>query len=132
LIMSKTKTAKTKLPIQPIEADGHGVIRFRKNLIVEHLLDKGGLDLNDLARLDFPQEDWEQFAQLIGYSVSGFGSLSYVSNDTYETARRMLNGGKCESDARIEYLQALVDATREQLKPLVTNLFRVHEDDLES
>lgn len=128
----KTKTAKTKFPIQPIVVGDKGVVRFKKNLIVEHLLDNGGLNLNDLARLDFPQADWEQFAQLIGYSVSGFGSLSYASNDTYETASRMAEAGQSETDAKIAYLQSLVDATREQLKPIVTNLFRVHNDDLES
>jgi hypothetical protein len=78
-----------KLPLQPIYSDENGVKRFRKNKIVCYLLDNGGLDLNDLsAALGEKKynEDWEQFAQLIGYSVSGFGDLDYVSDETFEAA----------------------------------------------
>jgi hypothetical protein len=71
---------KTQHPVQPVIQDEHGVHRFKKNTIVEFLLDKGGYDLNKLAMMGFSDEDWEQFAQLIGYSVSGAGDLSYVSD----------------------------------------------------
>lgn len=71
-------------PIQPLVLDERGVLRFRGNSIVRYLLDNGGVDLNHLACVEFPQEDREQFAQLIGYSLSGFGELSYVSDDTYD------------------------------------------------
>jgi len=58
------------------------VVRFRKNLLVEYLLSAGPFDLNHLSCLpNIPKEDWEQFAQLIGYSVSGFGSLSYATDE---------------------------------------------------
>ncbi len=73
-------------PMQPLHKDDGGVIRFEANKIVRVLLDTGKLDLNDLARMDFSQEDQEQFAQLIGYSLSGFGELSYVRDETYEAA----------------------------------------------
>ncbi len=73
-------------PIQPLVTDKHGVIRFKENTIVSYLLANGGIDLNHLARRDFPQEDREQFAQRIGYSLSGFSDLSYVSDETYDTA----------------------------------------------
>lgn len=73
-------------PMQPVELDGHGVARFRANQIVEYLLDEGGLDLNMLARHGFPNEDWEQFYQLIGYSVSGYGDLSQVSDGSIRQA----------------------------------------------
>lgn len=53
-------------PMQPIYLDKHGAVRFKENAIVSYLLDKGGLTLNDLAKVEFPQEDREQFAQLIG------------------------------------------------------------------
>jgi hypothetical protein len=66
--------------MQHICRDEHGVTRFRENKIVSYLLDKGGIDLNDLAGVGtFSTEDWRQFAQLIGYSVDGYCSLSYVS-----------------------------------------------------
>lgn len=64
--------------MQPIEIDNHGVARFKANRIVCFLLDSGPFDMNILARMNFSDEDRQQFAQLIGYSVSGFGDLSYA------------------------------------------------------
>ena len=75
-----------KHPIQPIVQGEHGTYRFKKNKIVEFLLDNGPFDMNMLAGQEFSTEDREQFAQLIGYSLSGFGELSYVSAETYEVA----------------------------------------------
>lgn len=72
----------TRHPVQPLVYDEHGVLRFKKNAIVRFLLDAGTYDLNKLTLMDFSDEDWEQFAQLIGYSVSGFSDLSYVSEET--------------------------------------------------
>ena len=43
-------------PIQPLELDGEGVLRFKRNAIVCYLLDNGGIDMNKLAMLDFPRE----------------------------------------------------------------------------
>jgi len=65
--------------MQDIEKDTNGVIRFRRNDIVRALLDTGKLNMNDLALLPFSDEDRRQFAQLIGYSISGYCDLSYVS-----------------------------------------------------
>lgn len=76
----------SKHPIQPLETDGDGVLRFKPNKIVRFLLDAGMYDLNKLAIMEFSQNDREQFAQLIGYSLSGFSELSYVSDETYELA----------------------------------------------
>jgi hypothetical protein len=42
--------------------------------------------MNKLALMKFSDEDREQFAQLIGYSLSGFSELSYVTDKTYKTA----------------------------------------------
>ena len=69
-------------PVQPVVVDENGVERFKGNKIVLFLLRNGGYDMNDLGRMEFSNEDREQFAQLIGYSVSGFGDLSYVSDET--------------------------------------------------
>jgi hypothetical protein len=59
-------------PLQPVEWDGKGVLRFKENPIVRFLLDNNGkFDLNTLHRIDgFTRYDWDQFNQLIGYSVS--------------------------------------------------------------
>lgn len=53
------------------------------------------MDLNQLALMPFNRDDWNQFAQLIGYSVSGFGDLSYAKKSTVRNA-----------DAKVEKLPA--------------------------
>jgi hypothetical protein len=68
---------KQKHPIQPIEWDKSGVVRFKRNDIVRFLLDAGPFDMNQLACMNFTKDDRWQFAQLIGYSVSGIGDLGY-------------------------------------------------------
>ncbi len=64
-------------PQQPIETDRHGVDRFKRNEIVLYLLEKGGINMNDIALCGFSDEDHRQFAQLIGYSVGGYADLSF-------------------------------------------------------
>lgn len=73
-------------PTQPLTIDDNGRVRFRANRIVQFLLDNGPHDMNSLAMQDFSPEDREHFAQLIGYSLSGFSELSYVSDRTYAAA----------------------------------------------
>lgn len=67
-------------PEQPIGLADDGVIRFKGNSIIEDLFDSGALDLNEISRRvhrgDFPEEDYVQLTQLLGYSVSGWGDLS--------------------------------------------------------
>jgi hypothetical protein len=76
-----------KHPMQPIEPDAHGVMRFKANAIVRHLLETHPTEsMNTIALGRFSREDREQFAQLIGYSVSGAGDLSYVSRELIEAA----------------------------------------------
>ena len=72
--------------MQTVECVGN-VVRFRRNKLVEYLLDNGGISMTELAGLPgIPRSDREQFAQLIGYSISGFGDLGYVSKKTIMTA----------------------------------------------
>lgn len=78
--------AAARYPNQPIVSAAHGVLRFQPNAIVRHLLDTSAFDLNDLAQLPFSDADRAQFAQLIGYSVAGWGDLPYVSNEAYARA----------------------------------------------
>ena len=67
-----------------------GVMRFKENAIVRRLLDestKRGYSLNEIARdgiclETFSQADWEQFYQLIGYSLGGYHELSQVSDES--------------------------------------------------
>ncbi len=80
---------KIEHPMQPIVWAKDGVIRFKPNPIVQYILDRGGVDLNDIAVKGFKREDEEQFAQLIGYSVSGFGDLSYARKTTVAKADKI-------------------------------------------
>ena len=119
-----------KHPIQSIELDKNGDARFKENKIVRYLLDNGRIDLNKLACIDFSQEDREQFAQLIGYSLFRYGELSYVRNETYESACRMFEFGKTEAEAKIEIFEEIVKKTRLNLKEIVPIFFQIHPDDL--
>ncbi len=84
--MSRSELDRRKHPTQPAGLDDHGVLRFKPNKIVRHLVDNGSITLNDIAVMPFSTEDRVQLAQLIGYSLSGFGELHYVSDDDYERA----------------------------------------------
>ena len=98
-----------KFPIQPTYIDEHGVKRFKENKVVSYLLEKGGLDLNYLrGELNDCPDDWEQFAQLIGYSVSGFSDLPYVSEETLNVLDSIEEGDISEDKVRLEYLRSVV------------------------
>lgn len=74
-------------PMQPLVVDRSGVVRFKRNAIIDWLFTTGRLDLNEIARMGrevFPCEDHEQLAQLLGYSVSGFSELSYARLSTMD------------------------------------------------
>lgn len=85
---------KKQHPIQPVVKDNSGVERFKSNKIVSFLLDAGPFDMNQLACIDFSREDREQFAQLIGYSVSGFADLSYVRGSTWKRVQEESEAGQ--------------------------------------
>jgi hypothetical protein len=66
-----------------------GCPRFKANPIVRYLLDSHPtVDMNAIAIREFSDEDQWQFAQLIGYSVSGGGSLSYADSEHVAEADR--------------------------------------------
>lgn len=71
--------------------DDKNVARFKENKIVSFLLENGGFDMNKLARMRFSDEDQMQFAQLIGYSVSGYGDLPYVSKKSVRKADKKVD-----------------------------------------
>jgi hypothetical protein len=78
--------------MQPIVFDKRRVLRFKENKIVSALLDfssSKGMSLNEIAVMPFRREDREQLAQLIGYSVSGFGDLSYARRTVIAKADRI-------------------------------------------
>lgn len=125
-----------KNPIQPFMKDSQGVIRFKKNELVNALLEHGqsnGLGLNELAckyTVAEHADDWQQLAQLIGYSLRGYGELCYVSDDAYGTAAAMADEGLSEKDARIEHLEHELFMVRYALREPIARLFGIHPDDL--
>lgn len=81
----------TPHPEQPLIVSKDNVVRFKENKIVSYLLDfatNRGCGLNELAMMNFSDEDRIQLAQLIGYSASGFQELHYVDADTAESVDR--------------------------------------------
>lgn len=87
-----------KPPMQPIVIDDRGVYRFLENRIISRLVDHGrrtGYGLNEIAH-DFHNgifnvDEQMQLSQLIGYSIEGYGTLSYVSDESYEEALEQKN-----------------------------------------
>jgi hypothetical protein len=95
--------AKVKHPLQPIIFDKRGVGRFKKNKIVDFLYDwaqSRGMGMNELAMMDFDKNERWQFAQLIGYSVSGIGDLSYHDKKELETADLIVEQMAADQDAK--------------------------------
>ena len=121
-----------KNPIQPLANDARGVLRFKANAIVQHLLDTHPTaDMNTLARMDFTDDDRQQFAQLIGYSLSGYSELqSYVDDDAYNAAATMADEGLTEDKARIASLEHEMFMVRSALREPMARLFGIHPDDL--
>ncbi len=111
--------ADAKHPVQPV-VDVNGVHRFKENKIVRALLNTGTLGMNELAVLEFSREDREQFAQLIGYSISGASELGYMSSEVMLVAEAdsnfIINGGEETQEQElvkvlqeeIEYLQNII------------------------
>lgn len=74
-------------PMQPIWFDEQGTTRFKKNRIVDTLLwTHPTVDMNTILSGNFCIYDRNQFAQLVGYSVSGFGGLSFADAAIVEEA----------------------------------------------
>jgi hypothetical protein len=123
----------SRQPMQPVEVASDGVLRFKPNKLVQFLLDNNGkIDMNMLASIDVPREDREQFAQLIGYSLSGFSALSYATDESYLAAVKMHEKGMSETAARLSVLTDLVMKLRAELREPMAELFGVHPDDLKS
>lgn len=103
------RRGRAKHPMQPIVRAKDGAIRFKRNAIVEYLvdwcagfnghagyprIDGPAPDLNELARMDFSQEDRAQLSQLLGYSVSGAPNLSRRQQDEADAAAERLQPGR--------------------------------------
>lgn len=100
--VARISSGSVAQPIQPLEYDPDGVVRFRRNSLVEYLLVNGGITMTELAAQNFPDEDRQQFAQLTGYSMAWYRILPYVTpahsaviagleRAFYEESRRVLH-----------------------------------------
>jgi len=121
-----------KHPIQNV-ALVDGRLRFTKNIIVRHLveqLEKFGYTLDNLhmyfCERDF-DDDWDQFNQLIGYSVSG---APFKDEHVRESAYKMHENGMDEITARAHNAEAKLTNVRELLLEGVSDLYNIHPDDL--
>ena len=75
-------------PMQPIEKAADGVVRFKANAIVRWLIDTNRTNLNEITMQGFDADDMVQFWQQLGYSVSGYGDLSFIPKDVVRRADR--------------------------------------------
>ena len=75
-----------RMPMQPIVRDADGTLRFRENGIVTWLLHRGSVSIDEIIALPASDEEREQFFQLLGYGVSGFGDLPFVRRETVRAA----------------------------------------------
>lgn len=124
--------------MQPIVIDDQGLRRFQANVLVRSLLDHGqatGFGLNEVCAKFHPSEhaaDWQQLAQLIGYSLGGYASLSYVDDDAYNTASHV-SQGLDEQSARIATLEGKLSDLRAAINKLrepLAGLLEMHPEDL--
>lgn len=114
------RTENIQQPIQPVIKNGNQK-RFHPNAIVRHLLDSHQTeDMNSIGNGRFLREDREQFAQLIGYSVAGFGTLSYVSDYVYEKAENE------DSSVLSSFIRELVSLVKSNCLEQFS-VYKVHE-----
>jgi len=121
-----------KHPMQKIVMVSN-VHRFVQNSIVRHLLEVStnlGFGLNELAIVDFSQDDWEQFYQLIGYSLSGYSELSKVSEESYLMAEALSQSDEPAETIQLRVLSDRMRDLKEALRGPIAELYGIHPDDL--
>ncbi|MBY0510184.1 MAG: hypothetical protein K2P94_08505 [Rhodospirillaceae bacterium] len=64
---------------RPLVWSEDGMLHFQPNAICHWLLETGHVCMNTISQQGFCDADRAEFAQLIGYSVSGWGELDYVT-----------------------------------------------------
>ena len=73
-------------PMQPVIMDQHNIIRFQRNQIIQDVAAAAfvgrQLSINQIivnvAQGEYTKNDWEQFSQLTGWSVSGYNDITYI------------------------------------------------------
>jgi len=121
-----------KHPIQHATLDKDGVLRFVQNDVVQlmlRLLKTKQIGLNELHDLgsDISSEDWDQFNQLIGYSVSG----APIDDAIIEAAYAQHENGVSIEEARAQRAEKLLADVRRQIRDGIADLFGVHPSNLQ-
>lgn len=82
---------RKKVAMQPIVMEGE-VARFQANRLVTAMYELGSFKMNEAWAMvnsgEATRAEYEQLAQLIGYSVSGFGDISLARKRVKEEARK--------------------------------------------
>jgi hypothetical protein len=120
-----------KHPIQKTKIDKSGVLRFVQNDVVDlmmKLLKKHGIGLNELHEEGYKisQGDWDQFNQLIGYSVSGApiaDAIKDIAEDQHKLGRTVL-------ELRAERAEKLLRDARLALRDGLADLYEIHPSSL--
>ena len=117
-----------KHPIQPPVVDKNGHVRFKENPIINWMLEKGEkgekFDLITIARQGFDRVHYDQFNQLIGYSLSAYPG----SEDIRSIAFAMYDSGKSEQDTKIEYYEKKISDIKDGLRVVFEDAFDGYED----
>ncbi len=99
-----------KHPVQKPYTDEQGVYRFTENKLVRWLVDQLPSGLNTLAQHGLSggmEDDYDQILQLIGYSLSNVPFNGQDGEIIRDTACKMLEEGKSQSEAENEVLNKL-------------------------
>ncbi len=82
-----------KHPMQPLEFDKEGIIRFKQNAIVKFLIDQYSTQVLNYIYVsgDFPWEDYKQFVQLSGHRVSSCKDMKYATDEEIKRLDQMVN-----------------------------------------
>lgn len=118
------------VPIQPLATDELGILRFQKNTIVDRLLKEGPYTLNDIATWDVTEEERQQFSMLIGYSLSGFSSLSHCTQEVYEASYKARDHDLNPANYHLTEALETLKKFRKDMAPMIAALYDIHPDDL--
>lgn len=111
-------------PIQPLEIDAHGTLRFKENKIVRFLLDEYKPGLNHLCQIA-TSEDYCQLIQLIGYSHNGTTNMGSMSDEVWLTSQKMHESGKSELESRNEVLREQLESIKKAAEEAINVLNNV-------
>jgi len=120
-----------KYPIQPIVKDLSGVWIFKVNRIVRMLLDTHpAMDMNTIGSIPFTDDERQQFAQLLGYSLNGYGELPYVDDNAYNRAMALVmalveNDQSGNNTERIALVEKEVESIKEKLQEILNLSYKL-------